>query len=64
MLLSNFLSGGKLLDNVALVSAAQQYESVIIIYIPSLMSCHPLPLSHPKNSMFFTEKVAYKPTRK
>ena len=52
MLLSNFLSGGKLLDNVALVSAAQQYESVIIIYIPSLMSCPPLPLSHPNQEQY------------
>ena len=33
MLFFNFVSGGKLLDNVALVSVARQCESVIMIYI-------------------------------
>ena len=48
-----FLNGGKLLYSIVLVSAIQQPESVIIIYIPSLWSLlpwppypHPTPLGH------------------
>ena len=48
-----FLNGGKLLYSIVLVSAIQQPELVIIIYIPSLWSLppwppypHPTPLGH------------------
>ena len=37
-----FLSGGKLFYNHMLVSAIQQHKSVIILYIPSLLSFPPL----------------------
>ena len=43
MLFFNFVSGGKLLDNVALVSAAGGCESVIMIYISPPSGAAPLP---------------------
>ena len=39
---SIFLSGGKLFYNHILVSGIQQHKSVIILYIPSLLSFPPL----------------------
>ena len=42
--------GGKLLYNVVLVSAIQQHESAITIYIPSPLSLPLLPSSYPSRS--------------
>ena len=62
LFLFNFLIGRKLLYNIVLVSAVQQYKPVIIIlvyenqyhllviYITSFLRFPPLPLSHPSRS--------------